>query len=145
MERLIFNCMQAAEEKYDPKLHDNDKAMEDADIIHKKGQGKFFGTDEKGIFKVLCAAPPEHIENISRVYADKYGYTLMKAMEKEMSGEVKNATLFMLGMKLKPYETLAKLIKDACAGFGTDELLLTCTIIRSQAVLPSVQAAHIEL
>jgi hypothetical protein len=71
MERLIFNCMQAAEEKYDPQFHTADKAIEDAEIIHKKGQGKFFGTDEKGIFKVLCAAPPEHIENISKAYADK--------------------------------------------------------------------------
>lgn len=145
MERLVFNCFQAAEEVYDPQFHTAEKANEDAEIIHKKGQGKFFGTDERGIFKVLCAAPPEHLENISKAYADKYGYTIMKAMEKEMSGEVKLAVLHMLGMKLKPYETLAKLIRDACAGFGTDELLLTCTIIRSQAVLQEVQAAHIEL
>jgi hypothetical protein len=40
---------------------------------------------------------------------------------------------------------MAKLIKDACAGFGTDELLLACTIIRCQAILGQVQSAHIEL
>lgn len=145
MERLIFNCMQASEETYDPQFHTAEKANEDAEIIHKKGQGKLFGVEERGIFKVLCAAPPEHIENISKAYADKYGYTLMKAMEKNMSGEVSNAVQYMLGMKLKPYETMAKLIRDACAGFGTDELLLTCTIIRAQAVLQEVQAAHIEM
>jgi hypothetical protein len=93
--------------------------LEDAEIIHKKGQGRW-GTDERGIFKILCASPPQHLETISKHYADKFGYTLMKAMEKEMSGEVKNAVLYMLGCKLKPYETLAKLIRDACAGFGTD-------------------------
>ena len=145
MERLVFNCLQAAEEEYDPKFHNMEKAKEDADIIHKKGQGKFFGTDEKTIFKVLCAAPPQHIEQISKEYADKYGYTLMKAMEKELGGEVQRACLHMLGMKLKPYETMAKLIKEACAGFGTDELLLACTIIRCQAILGQVQSAHIEL
>lgn len=145
MERLVFNCLQAAEEEYDPKFHNADKAKEDADIIHKKGLGKFFGTDEKTIFRVLCAAPPQHIENISKEYADKYGFTLMKAMEKELGGEVRNACLHMLGMKLKPYETMAKLIKEACAGFGTDELLLACTIIRCQAILGHVQSAHIEL
>lgn len=145
MERLVFNCMQACEEVYDPQFHTNDRAVEDAEIIHKKGQGRW-GTDERGIFKVLCASPPEHLENISKEYAEKYGYTLMKAMEKEMTGEVQLACLHMLGMKLKPYETLAKLIRDACAGFGTDELLLTCTLIRSQAVMASgVQAAHIEM
>lgn len=145
MERLVFNCLQAAEEEYDPKYHTLEKAKEDAEIIFKKGQGKFFGTDERAIFKVLCAAPPQHIENISKAYADKYGYTLMKAMEKELGGEVEKACLHMLGMKLKPYETMAKLIKDACAGFGTDELLLACTIVRCQAILGQVQAAHIEM
>ena len=82
---------------------------------------------------------------ISDVYADKYGYTLFKAMEKELSGNVKDGTLFMLGMKMKPFETIAGLIKSACAGLGTDELLLTCCIIRYQMVMKDVMAAHIEL
>lgn len=69
----------------------------------------------------------------------------MKAMEKELGGEVRQATLHMLAMKMKPYEAMAKLIRDACAGFGTDELLLSCTIIRTQSVLQFVQAAHIEM
>ena len=65
----------------------------------------------------------------------QYGYTLFKAMEKELSGNVKEGTLFMLGMKMKPYETISGLIKKACAGIGTDELLLTCCIIRYQMVM----------
>lgn len=148
MERLIFNCMQASEEVYDPQFHTAEKAAEDAETIHAKGQGRW-GTDEKGLFKILCKAPPQHIENISAAYADKYGYTLLKAMEKELRGlgekGLREATLFMLGMKLKPYETMAQLIKTACAGFGTDELLLTCCVIRFQPVLQEVQGAHIEL
>ena len=144
MERLIFNCLQADEEPFDPQFPTTEKAKEDADIIHKKGQGRW-GTDERGIFKVLCSSPPTHIENISKEYADKYGYTLLKAMEKEMSGNVKKAVLYMLGMKLKPYETLAGLIKEACAGMGTNALLLTCTLIRCQSILQQVQTAHIEL
>jgi hypothetical protein len=116
MERIVFNCLQGAEEVYNPQFHTADKAMEDAELIHSKGQGKFWGTDEKGIFKVLCAAPPQHLENINRVYADKYGYTITKAMEKELGGllekQVKRATMFMIGMKLKPYETAAALVKE---------------------------------
>jgi hypothetical protein len=73
----------------------------------------------------------------------------MKAMEKELNGlgekGVREATVHMIGMKLKPYETIAKLIRDACAGFGTDELLLTCCCIRYQGVMQEVMAAHIEL
>jgi Annexin len=73
----------------------------------------------------------------------------MKAMEKELSGlgekGVRDATLYMIGMKLKPYEAMAKLIKDACAGFGTDEMMLACCIIRYQDVMQGVMAAHIEM
>lgn len=149
MERLVFNCLNATEQDYDPQFHTADLAQEQADTIHEKGQGKFWGTDEKGIFKILCAAPPEHLTAINAAYADKYGYTLSKAMEKELGGllegQVKKACLYIIGMKLKPYETMAGLVKQACAGFGTDELLLTCCIIRFQQTMTDVMAAHIEM
>lgn len=142
---LIFNAIQAGEEVYDPQYHNNDKATEDAEVIYKKGQGKWFGTDERSIFKILCASPPEHIQKISEVYSAKYGYTLLKAMEKELSGNARDGTIFLVGMKMKPFETMAQLIKSACAGIGTDELLLTSCIIRYQMVMKDVMAAHIEL
>lgn len=145
MERLVFNCIQAGEETYDPQYHTADKAEEDAETLYEKGQGKFFGTDEKSIFKILCAAPPEHVKNIDKAYSEKYGYTLLKGMEKELSGNVRDGTMHMIGMKLKPYETIAALIKEACRGLGTDELLLSCSIIRYQYVLKDVMAAHIDL
>jgi hypothetical protein len=143
-ERLIFNCLQAGEEEFDPQYHTREKAAEDAETIHKMGQGRW-GTDEKGIFKILCASPPSFLDTISNVYAEKYGYTLWKAMDKELSGNVRSGCMFLVGMKQKPYEEIAKLIKTACAGFGTDELLLTCCIIRYQNIMSQVQAAHIEL
>jgi len=148
MERLVFNCLQAGEEEYDPKYHTKEKAVEDAEFIHDKGQGRW-GTDEKSIFKLLCASPQQHVEAINQAYADKYGYTLLKAMEKELGGitegRIRAAALHMIGMKIKPYETIAALIKQACAGIGTDELLLTCCVIRYQEQLQYVQSAHIEL
>lgn len=147
MERLIFNCLQAAEEKYDPQYHTPERAAEDAIFIHDKGQGRW-GTDERSIFKVLCRSPKEHLERINTIYADKYGYTLLKAMEKELGNvteqNLRNACLHLIGMKLKPYETMAKLIKTSCAGMGTDELLLTCCLIRYQDHMQFVQSTHIE-
>ena len=83
--------MQAGQEDYDTQYHTQDKAVEDAENIHAMGLAKW-GTDEKGIFKLLCASPPEHIQNINTVYADKYGYSLRKALEKELSGNVGDGT-----------------------------------------------------
>jgi Annexin len=144
LELLIFNVLQAAEEEYDPDFHTAAKMVEDVGKIYKMGQGKF-GTDEKGLFKILCAAPPEYLKKLNLLYVDKYGYTLVKALEKELGGAVQKAAMFMVGMKLKPFEEVAKLIKTACAGMGTNELLLTSTLIRYQGILKEVALAHVEL
>jgi hypothetical protein len=45
------------------------------------------------------------------VYAEKHGCTLFEAIKGEMSGMVKDATLFLLGMKIEPFVTIAKLIR----------------------------------
>lgn len=87
----------------------------------------------------------EYLKKLNLVYADKYGYTLMKSLEREVGGDAGRAGLFMLGMKLKPYETIAKLIVKATKGFGTNELLLTCTLIRYQKIMSQVKTAFEEL
>jgi hypothetical protein len=79
------------------------------------------------------------------MYADKHDVTLFQAINDEMSGKTQDATVYMLGMKLMPYETVAKLIQKSCKGVGTNEMLLTCTVVRFQAHLPQVMAAYKEL
>ncbi len=108
------------------------------------GQGRW-GTDEAGMAKIVVLSPPKYLKLINEVYADMYGYTLFKAFEEEMGSSAAEAAFFTLGIKLKPYETIAKLIKKACAGFGTNELLLTCCLIRYQDLLGHVAVAHEEL
>ena len=145
LEHLIFNTLQAAEEKYDPDYHNDSKMVADVAALHKMGQGKILGTDERGLFKILCSAPTEYLTKLNTLYADKHGYTLVKVLETELGGHVEKAALFMIGMKLKPYEEIAKLITKSCAGIGTNELLLTTTIIRYQSILKHVNLAHVEL
>ena len=144
LKKVLLGSLQAAEEEYDEGYHTDDKAQEDAEQLYEDGQGRF-GTDETMITKVIVMSPPKYLKLVNEHYADKYGYTLFKAMEKELSGDSKYALLHTLGIKLKPFETIAKLIKSACAGFGTNELLLTCTLIRYQAHLPHVCMAHEDL
>jgi hypothetical protein len=143
-EKIVFNCLQACEDPYDPDYHTADKVAHDVAAFYKMGEGKF-GTDESGFFKLICASPPEHLKKVNQLYADKHDVTLFKSIQDELSGKTEDATLFLLGMKLKPYETVAKLIQKACKGVGTNELLLTCTILRYQKHLPQVAAAYTEL
>jgi hypothetical protein len=143
-EKLVFNCLQAAEEEYDDGFHNDDKTKQDAEKLYKMGQGSF-GTDEAGLFKILCASPPEYLKKLNLLYAEKYGFTLVKALETELGGDVKKAAMYMLNMKVKPYEEVARLIDTACRGFGTNELLLSCAIIRYQSIMKEVMLAHVEL
>ncbi|GKZ00641.1 hypothetical protein MPSEU_001016300 [Mayamaea pseudoterrestris] len=144
MEVLVFSALQGGQDPFDPQHHTKEKAIEDAEEIYQKGQGKW-GTEERGIFKILTKSLKEHLQAIDRAYSEKYGYTLAKAMAKELNGNLADATVHLIEMKLKPYEAMANLIKTACKGIGTDELLLTCTLIRLQEVMGDVMAAHIEL
>merc|ERR1712045_306262 len=145
MKKLLLSSMQAAAEEYDPDFHTEEKALEDAQEIYKAGQGKWFGTNEKKLFKVIALAPRQHLYAVNEKYADEYGYTLVKAMEKELSGKAAEAAIFTVNMRLKPYVAIAKLIKSACAGIGTDELLLTTCVIRYQDIMGHVNMAHEEL
>lgn len=141
LKKIIMSAVQAAEEDFDPDFHTTDKAEEDAEALYKAGQGRW-GTDESAMAKIVVLSPPKYLKLVNEVYADKYGYTLFKAFEKELNHLGGEAALFTLGMKLKPYETIAGLIKKATKGLGTNEILLTCNIIRYQDLMGLVYVAH---
>jgi len=145
LRKLAVSCLQAAEEAYDPDFHDEEKAEEDAVALYKAGQGKWFGTKEKEMFKIVALSPPKYLSMVNRIYADNYGYTLIKAMEKELSGKAKQAAMFTCGMKLKPFNTIAQLFDDACRGLGTNDNLLICSLIRYQHIMGDVNACHIDM
>ena len=69
--------LQGIEEEYDPQYHNKNKIEEDAKKLYEMGQGKW-GTNEKGLFKILCSAPPKYLKELNLYYADKYGYTYRK-------------------------------------------------------------------
>merc|ERR1719330_535764 len=103
---------------------------------------RYFGTDEATMAKIIVMSPPKYLKMLNSIYCDKYGYTLMKAFEKELNKRGGDAAKFLVGMKLKPYDTIATLIKKSTKGLGTRELLLTSCIIRYQDLMGSVYAAH---
>lgn len=144
LKKLHMACLQGMEEKYDPGYHNASKAEEDAKTFYKKGQGKW-GTDEAAIFEIICKSPPSYLQMIDDAYVAQYNVNLEKALKKELSGKAEKAAVFTLGMKLHPYETMAEHIKSTCAGMGTDELGLSCAILRYQHVLPRVMIEHSNL
>jgi hypothetical protein len=140
---ILSSALQGAEETFDPDFHTQDKAIHDAKDLYKAGQGSgWFSADNALMSKIVVLSPPKYLKMLNGVYADKYGYTLIKAFEKEMSAVGGEAAMFTLGMKLKPFDTIATLIKKATRGIGTNELLLTTCLIRYQDLMGNVHVAH---
>merc|ERR1712038_171454 len=141
LKTILLSSTQAAEEEFNPDYHTEEKAAEDAEILYKLGQGRW-GTDESAMVKIVVLSPPKYLKMINAIYCDKYGYTLMKAFEKELNKRGGDAAKFVVGMKLKPFETIATLIKKSTKGLGTNELLLTSTMVRYQDLMGNVYVAH---
>lgn len=134
-ERLLLNCLAGNEQTFLASVHTKEKAAEDAEYIH----------DKTNVFEIICAAPPEHLQQISRIYEEEYGMSLEKAVEKGLGGKAKEGLSILVGMKLEPWETMAKLFKKACAGLGTNDFLLLVCVVRYQTVIKRVMAAHFDL
>mmetsp|Transcript_7781 Transcript_7781/g.16218 ORF Transcript_7781/g.16218 Transcript_7781/m.16218 type:complete len:331 (-) Transcript_7781:83-1075(-) len=141
LKKLALACVQGLEEEFDPSYHTESRAAEDAKLFYKAGQGRW-GTDEETIFGIICKSPPKYLKMVDSAYVEKNNVNLERALEKELSGKAKKAAIYELGMKLSPYETVAELIKQTCAGMGTDELGLSCAILRYQTILPHVMIEH---
>ena len=144
-EALILNCLQASEEEYDEaSTHTDSKLKDDISDLYKMGQGQM-GSDAKQIFKVLCTSPPEYLKKLNLAYADEHGITVLHMLQKELKGYTEDAAEFVMGMKIKPFEEIAKLIQKASKGIGTNEKLLSASLVRYQFVLKDVLLAHVEL
>ncbi|TMW55403.1 hypothetical protein Poli38472_013294 [Pythium oligandrum] len=139
--KVITASLQGAVVDYNASFHTAEKAEEDADALYKAGQGRF-GTDEETIIKILATAPPQHIRNVNAVYSKKYNYTLIKAVEKEFTGDAERALLYLVRMVLEPLELLAEHFESTMKGFGTDEDGLSFAIVRYACVLAQIKEAY---
>lgn len=142
--KVILASLQGALVDFNASYHTAQKAEEDADALYAAGQGKF-GTDEEAFIKIIVTSPPEHLRNLNAVYAKKYNYTVIKAVEKEFTGDAERALLFAVRMILEPLELLAEHFESTMKGFGTDEDGLSSDIVRYHIVLPQVKEAYKKL
>ena len=134
MEQFITACLQAEEIPFDPEIHTEEKAEEDARQFDKAGREQF-GTDESTLFKIICASPPAYLKMVNLKYVERAGYSLARSIEKELTGDAEKAAKHALNMKLKPRETAAIFIESTMKGIGTDEYCLTASILLFQGIM----------
>jgi len=134
LERFVTACLQAEEEVFDPEVHTEEKAEEDARLFDKAGRERV-GTDEATLFRIICSSPPEYLKMVNLKYVERAGYSLARSVEKELDGDAAKAAVHALNMKLKPEETAAMFIESTMKGMGTDEYGLTASILMYQALM----------
>ena len=141
LKQFIMFCLQTLRVEMDPAIHNEKSAEVDAKAFYDAGQGKW-GTDEKAFFNVLCSLPAAHLKTVDVFYARRYGYTMERAIKKELSGKVEDAVIHAHNMVIKPFDAIAKAFEITMKGFGTDEHGLNHCIVRYHHVLPQVMEAY---
>jgi annexin A7/11 len=94
------------------------KEAEDlAHAFYKAGEGKL-GTDEKKYIDIITGHSLQALHEIDEAYKQKHKHGLIKAVESETSGDLKNSLVALL---LSHEEYFATRLHHAIAGLGTDE------------------------
>jgi hypothetical protein len=87
---------------------------------------KGWGTDEIRIIKALAYCSPQERAQVAAKYEEVHGKDLKTVMKKECGKGDFGTALQLLAVPSD--ETECTIVKEACQGVGTDELLL-CSVI----------------
>ena len=113
--------------------------------LYKAGE-KRLGTDEKVFYDILTKASPEEMKMMDKIYTQKYNHGLLKAIDKEFSGDLKKLLKTMVHVSLNPAEYFATRVNYAIKGLGTkDTLLMRILITRDEIDMPQIKAEYRKL
>lgn len=129
----------------DPTV-DPAKAAAKAKQLHDAGEGRW-GTDESEFNAVLVSSSYAMIRAIAAEYvALGGGNSLVKAIEKECSGDLKAGFRALVESVVDTGGFFAQRIHEACAGMGTnDEDLIRLVIMRSEVDMQEVKQRYVEI
>ncbi|SGZ12646.1 BQ5605_C028g10519 [Microbotryum silenes-dioicae] len=109
------------------------------DVETIKTACKGFGTNEDKITLVVTALPAVRIPPLIYAYKAREGKDMIKLLEKELRGNYETLILQILA---GPLMGDVELVKDACKGLGTNEMILTEVLIgRTPLAIDLLKAA----
>lgn len=112
----LVNNPRNESEKVDPV-----EVSQDVNQLYYSGQGKW-GTDEDAFIKIITKHGNNYLKALNLAYGRAYGDTLVKAVQKEMSGWLAEGLEAMVTDHDRYY---ASLLHEAVDGVGTkDDLLI---------------------
>ncbi|VDK31875.1 unnamed protein product [Taenia asiatica] len=109
---------------------DRSAAEADADALYTAGENYFIsprklGTDEEVFTRIFARRSYRTIRLLDEFYCQKTGHGILEAIEKELSGDYKDAVATVVKTAFKKEECVADMIRDSMKGLGTrdDDLI----------------------
>ena len=116
--------------------------LDKAEQLFKAGE-KRLGTNEKVFYDILTKASPQELTLIDKFYTQKHQHGLLKAIDKEFSGNMKKLLQTIVYVSLNPSEYFATRVNYAVKGLGTkDTLLIRIIVTRSEMDIPQIKEAY---
>ena len=133
----LLQCDRSMNPNPDPNM-----CQADAQALYNAGEGRW-GTDEPTFIKIFAKRSAAELSMINDFYTKIRGKGLLKAIDKEFSGDIKKLLQTVIGGLLDPAGYFATRIREAVKGLGTNDSKLVRVIVsRSEIDLPLIKQAY---
>ena len=133
----LLQCNRSQNPNPDPNM-----CQSDAQALYRAGEGRW-GTDEATFIRIFANRSPAEMAMINDCYTRLRGKGLLKAIDKEFSGDIKKLLETVVGGLLDPAGYFAKRIREAVKGLGTNDSKLVRVIVsRSEIDLRYIKQAY---
>ena len=113
-----------------------------AEELYKAGEGKL-GTDKEIFNKIFVFSSPPELFSINNYYSELSTKSLMEAVDKEYTGNIKNALNTILEATISPSNYFAKRVNKAVKGLGTnDKMLIRNICCREEIDMKEVRESY---
>lgn len=120
MKHLIIELLKA--ERNEAAAVDTHLATQQAQQLYEAGVGQF-GTNEDVFINILTKSSRAQIEAVKSEYERLHGHSLVRAIEKETSGDMEDA---LLALVYTPTEYYARRLHKAFKGVGVSVAIIKC-------------------
>ena len=133
----LLQCNRSMNPNPDPNM-----CQQDAQMLYNAGEGRW-GTDESTFIRIFANRSPAEMAMINDCYTRLRGKGLLKAIDKEFSGDIKKLLETVVGGLVDPAGYFAQRIREAVKGLGTNDSKLVRVIVsRSEIDLGLIKRAY---
>jgi len=142
LKRIFVSLVQGNRDESDAV--DEDKAQADAQALYDAGEKKW-GTDESEFNRIFMTCSMAQLKATAEAYKSVSEYSLVRAVEKEMSGDLEFAFKAVLLSAVNPPAFYAERLYKSMKGMGTDDTtLIRCVVSRAETDMVEIKEAFME-